>query len=189
MSAPQQWYHLIASAYGAWLYGDSRGFRTRHHREHVEGDYKNPPPPGTYAAMERRSRASLKQPPVLFPSEFREVVGYALLEKLESQGALVACVAVGGRHVHVLARMPFGKPRTWMGVAKRHAWFVLRERGWKEKLWGKRGKALPVRDRAHQLNVYRYIMNHAKQGAWVWTMLSRKKNVGANAEQKLDEKK
>jgi hypothetical protein len=38
------WFHAIITTYGAWLDGDARGFRTRHHREHVEGDYKNPPP-------------------------------------------------------------------------------------------------------------------------------------------------
>jgi hypothetical protein len=43
------WYHSITSTYGAWLYGDERGFRTRHHREHVDGDYKSPPPRGLYA--------------------------------------------------------------------------------------------------------------------------------------------
>src|SRR5205823_8268879 len=122
MSAPEQWYHLIASTYGAWLYGDPRGFRTRHHREHVEGDYKNPPRPGMYEHEERRSREALKQPPVIFPSEFREVVGSAMLEKLEFQGALVACLAVASQHIHVLAKTSIGKQREGMGAAKRHAW-------------------------------------------------------------------
>lgn len=179
MSAATQWYHVIVSTYGAWLYGDSRGFRTRHHREHVEGDYKNPPPPGMYADKERRSRELLKQTPVVFPWDFREVVGNAVVEKLEQQGAIVACIAVARQHVHVLAKLPPGKARAFMGVAKKHVWFVLRDRGWAHKVWGKRGKALPVRDRRHQLNVYRYIMDHEKEGAWVWTMLSRKEKKQA----------
>jgi hypothetical protein len=37
-----RWYHIIETTYGAWLYGDQRGFRTRHHREHVDGDDKRP---------------------------------------------------------------------------------------------------------------------------------------------------
>ena len=41
-----RWFHVTAHTYGAWLAGDARGFRTRHHREHVEGDYKHPPPAG-----------------------------------------------------------------------------------------------------------------------------------------------
>src|SRR3954468_9029001 len=37
------WYHCMGNTYGTWLPGDPRGFRTRLHREHVEGDYRNPP--------------------------------------------------------------------------------------------------------------------------------------------------
>jgi hypothetical protein len=73
------WFHIILTAYGAWLYGDPRGFRTRHHREHVEGDYKNPPPPGLYADREARSRESLRQQPVAWTPEWRAIVGGALV--------------------------------------------------------------------------------------------------------------
>jgi hypothetical protein len=38
------WYHVVVHVYGSWLRGDPRGWRARHHREHVDGDYKNPPP-------------------------------------------------------------------------------------------------------------------------------------------------
>lgn len=55
-----------------------------------------------------------------------------------------------------------------MGVAKKHSAFEAKAQGWQGKLWGKRGKELPVRDRAHQRNVYYYILDHAKEGAWVW---------------------
>ena len=55
-----------------------------------------------------------------------------------------------------------------MGKAKLLAWFELRDKcGWVGQLWAKRGKELPIRDRAHQLNVYRYVLRHANQGAWV----------------------
>jgi hypothetical protein len=33
----------MGHTYGTWLPGDPKGFRTRHHREHIEGDYKKPP--------------------------------------------------------------------------------------------------------------------------------------------------
>ena len=162
------WHHLILSTYGSWLYGDPRGFRTRHHREHVEGDYKNPPPEGRYAERERRSRESLKCAPVCVPDCLRPVVGEALRDRLQELGAFVLCMSVGGQHLHILAKLPFGKAREWSGIAKRHAWFVLRDRGWKGKLWGKRGKALRVSNRQHQVNVYRYILGHTQEGAWVW---------------------
>ncbi len=173
MSASWSWYHLVTTTYGAWLYGDPRGFRTRHHREHVEGDYKNPPAPGTYDELAQRSRDSLRRPAVVLPVALRPVVGTAIRERLQGLGALVVCLSVSGQHLHVLVKMPFGQSRRWMGLAKRHVWFVLRDRGWIGKLWGKRGKTVVIKDRAHQLNVYRYILRHAAQGAWVWTMVSK----------------
>jgi hypothetical protein len=174
MNDNSRWFHLILTTYGSWLYGDHRGFRTRHHREHVEGDYKNPPPPGLYEAREERSRRSLKQPPVVLAPASREVVGRALKERLQGLGALVVCLAVAKRHAHVLVKMPREQVRSWGGAAKRHAWFELRKHGWQGKLWGKRGRGVPVRDRAHQLNVYRYILAHAAQGAWTWTMVEKR---------------
>ena len=169
MAEDLHWYHITIGTYSSWLYGDPRGFRTRHHREHVEGDYKNLPPPGMYQDKERRSKDSLKQPSVIVPKALRPAVGTALREQLELLGAFVLVLSVSGMHMHILAKLPFGKGREWCGVAKMHTWHVLRKQhGWKEKLWGKRGKDLPVKDRAHQLNAYHYIKDHRKQGAWVW---------------------
>jgi hypothetical protein len=168
------WYHLIATTYGAWLYGDSRGFRTRHHREHVEGDYKNPPPPGKYAEQERRSRESMPEEPVVLPVELRPVVGLSIVERLRGLGAQVLVLSVSGQHIHILAKMPFGQPRHWLGRAKRHVWFVLRDHGWRGKLWGKRSKAISIKDRPHQLNTFNYILRHARQGAWIWDFRQEK---------------
>src|SRR5436190_3175381 len=125
-----QWYHLLATTYGAWLYGDARGFRTRHHREHVEGDYKNPPPAGTYAAKESRSKGSLRRQKVIIPESLRPVLGRALLEKLQKLGARVVCISVSAKHIHILAETEARVARRWMGLAKKHGWFVLREHGW-----------------------------------------------------------
>ena len=168
--AEPAWYHIILTTYGAWLYGDPRGFRTRHHREHVEGDYRNPPPEGRYARLEQRSREALKQPPAVVPNALRPILGKALVERFHELSALVVCAAVGGQHVHLLAKMRRDRVRAWVGAAKKHAWFVLRERGWTGKLWGKRSKSVAILDRSHQLNVYRYILRHRNAGAWVWSI-------------------
>ena len=174
MSEPQWfWYHCMLSTYGSWLHGDERGFRMRHHREHVEGDYKHPPPAEKYQDLQKRSEELLKQDVVVIPEALRAVVGEALREKLEALGAQVLSLSVGGQHAHVQARMPFNVARKWLGKAKVHAWFRLRERGWKSKLWGKRGKELPIRDRQHQINVYYYVMRHQQEGAWVWSALRK----------------
>jgi hypothetical protein len=74
----RQWVHFIAGTYGSWLYGDPRGFRTRHHGEHVDGDYKAHPPPGAHAEKLQRSLKSLKQPPVVLSKRFRSIVGAAI---------------------------------------------------------------------------------------------------------------
>ena len=162
------WYHIIVTTYGAWLDGDARGFRTRHHREHVEGDYKAPPPRELYAVRRQRTVESLKQAVVCFAPEWRPVVGAALVERLQGLGGFVLSAACARQHGHILAKLPGGSAREWTGLAKRHAWFVARDKGWVGKMWGIRSKALPIRDRTHQLNVHRYILNHAKEGAWVW---------------------
>jgi hypothetical protein len=163
------WFHLTSHTYGAWLYGSPRGFRTRHHREHIEGDYKNPPPVGKYDAQLRRSRALLKQAPVVLQPEWRGIIGSAVRDKLQLLGAQVLCVSMGSTHVHILARMPTGPvPRAWVGQAKKHSNFIAKEKGWTGKLWAVRGKVLPIKDRQHQLNVFRYILAHMDEGAWVW---------------------
>jgi hypothetical protein len=166
--ADWEWFHITLTVYGAWLYGDPRGFRTRHHREHIEGDYKNPPPPGMYEQEEKRSRRLLKHDAVELPVNWRAIVGQALVTRLVELRAFVLCVACARQHSHLLAKLPADEVRNWSGLAKKHAWFEARALGWTGKLWAKRGHEEPVRDREHQLNAYHYILDHIHEGAWVW---------------------
>jgi hypothetical protein len=168
----RRWFHVVISTYGSWLQGDPRGFRTRHHREHVEGDYKNPPPPGSFANYLRRNRASLKQEPVVIPRDLRPAVGAAVRDKLQALDAYVLSISAGGQHLHCQVKMPPAQTRTWVGHAKRHTWFELRDRGWVGRLFAAGGKFKPIRDRKHQINTYHYILEHAAQGAWVWSALT-----------------
>ena len=87
------WYHIIVTTYGAWLDGDARGFRTRHHREHVEGDYKSPPPRELYAERRQRSLDLLKQAVVSIAPEWRPIIGAALVERLQTLGGFVLSAA------------------------------------------------------------------------------------------------
>ncbi len=169
--AEPSWFHIVISAYGSWLYGDPRGFRTRHHREHVEGDYKNPPPPGTHDWELRRSKKLLKQPPVVIAPKLRRIIGEAVRNRLTELGAEVLTIAAGGQHCHIQAKMDPQYPREWAGLAKKHAWFIARDHGWIGKLWAMRSKATPINDREHQENVYHYILDHVHEGAWVWSAL------------------
>jgi hypothetical protein len=167
------WFHVIVTTYGAWLDGDLRGFRTRHHREHVEGDYKNPPPPERYAARRQWSRESLKNPPVYLEPSWLPIIGQALVERFQMLGGFVLIAAMANQHGHLLVKLPRGVAREWTGWAKRHAWFVARDAGWQGKLWGIRSKPIYVKDRRHHRNVYYYILEHEKQGAWVWKWAPR----------------
>ena len=65
-----RWFHCTSHTYGAWLHGDERSFRTRHHREHKIGDYKNRPLSEMYAEKLARCKKLLKQPPVMLLGAF-----------------------------------------------------------------------------------------------------------------------
>ena len=142
-----RWFHVIATTYGAWLPGDPRGFRTRHHRDHVDGDYKSPPPAGIYEGLHRKSAELLRHDPAVLSVAQRELVGIALRTRLDELGALLIAISVSGQHVHMLLKVSPKLVRKLVGIAKMHAWFELRKTGWKKKLWGKRGKYLTIRDR------------------------------------------
>lgn len=170
-----RWIHFITTTYGAWLPGDPRGFRTRHHREHVEGDYKNPPPAGAHAGKLHRSLQLLKQPPVRLSKVWRPRIGAWVRKRIVMQDAFVLCLAVSAQHLHVLTKLRMSvKTRDVMGLAKKHAIIEAKNIGWQGKLWGLRGKEVRVKDRDHQLQVYRYILAHEAQGAWTWDWMQER---------------
>ena len=107
MAAWNGWYHVMANTYGTWPPGDPRGFRTRHHREHVEGDYKHPPTAGAYDDRRARSRTLMKREPVILTPAARLAAVEALVHALrEVHGLEVLACAVSGCHLHVLLRLP-----------------------------------------------------------------------------------
>src|SRR3954452_21513213 len=88
------WYHVTVHVYGSWLRGDPRGWRSRHHREHVEGDYKNPPPKGKYDNLYELSKALMKRDAVKIKQELRQFVANAIAEKLRNDGIEVLIVSM-----------------------------------------------------------------------------------------------
>ena len=163
------WYHAIFTTYGTWLHGDPRGFRTRHHREHIEGDYKQPPPPGTYDKLATYSKSILKHPPVTLDDATRGIVGEAIVAYLACDGARLAELAVAATHVHLLAGLAAKQHRKVLGDVKRHVWFVLRDRGESRRIWAKGFKVVPIRDQKHWLSAQRYIAAHFDKEAWTWS--------------------
>lgn len=163
------WYHVSGNTYGTWLPGDPRGWREKKHRRHVEGDYKNPPPAGTGDELHRRSRGFLTHPPVRLAPKQREIVGQAMVEMLVQLEIELLRLSVSAVHFHLLGRFPDKKVRPRVGRAKKHACFVLRDAGHVGRLWTRKCHPLPIRGRAHQVNVFGYIGSHKERGAWVWT--------------------
>ncbi len=192
MAAWNGWYHLMSNTYGTWLPGDERGFRTRGHREHVEGDYKKPPPEGKYADRHERAQGLMKRGPVyLSPEARRAAVEEFRRTLVEVHGLEVLAITVSRMHVHVLVRLPQGKKPTasrsglrgskglretdparyYMGIAKERVAKGLTAEGLVAPggVWGKRGKIKPIRDRKHQVHVFNYILEHIEEGGAVWS--------------------
>ena len=169
MGAWNGWYHVSGSTYGTWLRGDPRGWRARRHREHVAGDYKSPPPAGTYDDLHRRSGRLLKKGPVFLHPDARKAAGRALVEMLARIQVEVLALSLDAVHYHALARFGDGQVRIKFGQAKKHASHVLRAYGLAGQVWAKKCSARPVSGRDHQVRVLRYIRRHSERGAWTWT--------------------
>ena len=170
---PRVWFHLIVTTYGSWLPGDPRGFRTWHHKEHVDGDYKSPPPTGFYDDRHGFSQRKLNDDPTVLSAPHREIVGLGLRDRLQQLGGRVLALSVSGCHCHLQVELEDCDVRLPLGVAKQHAWYALRAVAWKQKLWAKRCKVVRIRDRQHQRRVYRYVLKHREEGAWVWSELEQ----------------
>src|SRR5215212_6008262 len=94
------WYHCTGSTYGAWLRGDERGWRSRHHHEHVDGDYKTPPPRGKFEREYVESQRLMKRKRVVLTPEQREFACSAFVNALLEREVDVATFCVGAKHWH-----------------------------------------------------------------------------------------
>ena len=171
------WYHCTAHTYGTWLRGDPRGWRARHHREHVDGDYKNPPPRGSYNELFKHSKLLMKRDPVKVARELQHFVLVAMLDRLWELSIRTPIASFDGIHMHGLLRCPDHNPRIVLGIAKQYATAKLKAHGSAmgldlnlkdgEGIWGKRSHPKPVSDPEHYDNTFSYIDKHAQRGATV----------------------
>lgn len=161
------WFHVMWSTYGTWLPGDERGFRSRGHKIHSSGTYKNPPPAGEHAGLLAYSRRVVGGEVVLSP-DLRARALAAVLEKADMCGFEVECFAVAAAHVHGLIRLERETCERDVGRLKRHSSLALRDvlpgtvRG---------GGCDPrvIRDEEPFGSTVTYILDHArKEGAAVW---------------------
>ena len=182
------WCHCMSHTYGTWLPGDPRGFRTRHHREHVEGDYKNPPAED-YRDRHRAARDDLKGDAVVLSVAARQAALLQVVASLQRYGVELLGASVSATHMHLLGRFPEGPTPGESGLRGqrtsavedpvRH--LVGKAKQWSAKqlakqelvaggrVWGRRGKIVRITDRAHQVRTVGYILKHAEEGAAVWS--------------------
>ena len=128
MRAWNHWYHCTAHTYGTWLRGDHRGWRSRHHREHVVGDYQNPPPLGLYAKLYERSKRLMKRDPVKIDRE--DVIDFILrcmIDRLTQFQTPIAIAEFDGVHFHGLIQCVDHDPKIKLGIAKQYATAQLKK--------------------------------------------------------------
>jgi len=169
-----QWYHIMCHTYGTWLPGDPRGFRTRHHREHCEGDYKNPPAPGVHDALWQRSQDLMKRDPVHLDWPQRQRAVDEIVRSFAKWKIELRIISVDNIHLHLLARVPDHNPRHWLGLAKKESSAYMKRDGLAPPggLWAVRCECKPIRDSAHFDNTVRYINDHGARGAVVYSTQS-----------------
>jgi hypothetical protein len=187
------WMHCTGSTYGTWLRGDPRGWRARDHREHVEGDYRSPPPPGIYTEMFEQSKRSMKRPGVALDWEARVVAVRSMVEALRYHEVAVVDACIGARHWHVLARfIPLSEdehiwasieiqrlslnrePRHLMGIAKKESARALSKLGLVEPggVWARGCGRRYIKNEGHFNYVAEtYVPGHRRQGAAVYSLL------------------
>ncbi len=115
------WYHVTCNTYGTWLRGDQRGWRERHHRKHVDGDYKNRPAPGTGKDELKRSKELMSRDPVHLNRMLQWIALIGVVTTLLNDGIDVIVASLDDHHLHLLARFNDREPRKRMGWAKFYA--------------------------------------------------------------------
>lgn len=161
------WYHIMGHTYGTWLPGDPKGFRTRHHREHVEGDYKNPPPKGKYDKIWQRSKDLMKRDPVHLSPEQRQRAVDEFVRSFHKWNIPLHIISIDRIHLHALAQVIDRKPRHYTGLAKKECSAYMKQDNLAPGggLWAVRCKCLPIASAAHFASVTGYIRDHDLQGA------------------------
>lgn len=118
----------------------------------------------------------MKRDPIRIDMALRQFIADAVAEKLQIDGIIVLVVSLTAKHLHVLAKFPKHNPRMQIGYAKKYATQQLKAHGLAvgfdlqigEGIWAKRSHAEPVRNRNHQLEVFKYVCDHVKEGAKIW---------------------
>ncbi len=161
----------MCQTYGTWLPGDPKGFRTQHHREHIDGDYRSPPPAGRDAERWAHAKRIMRREPVYLTLPQRQRAGDEIVRSFAKRHIELKVISIDCVHLHALSPHPDRNPRHHMGIAKRECSHYMKQDNLAPAggLWGVRCECVPIKDAKHFDNVDRYILDHESKGAAVWS--------------------
>ena len=164
-----RWRHVIINTKSSWLHGDKRGFRSRGHRIHSSGDYKNPPPEAEHEGLRDYMREHSSDR-VHIPLNLRVPILEALVGRLKKEGFLILTASVGALHAHALVELPDHRAtvRRIIGRCKRCACEAVK-RELPGSIWSASGEFKPVNTRSHQRRAYKYIYEDQEPDAATWS--------------------
>lgn len=178
------WIHAYGTTYGAWLRGDERGWRARHHREHCTGEPTEVERAAWRLKRERSARLmeSIGGTEVRLSPIARRIVMREFESAFARHGVVAWVMCVDDHHFHILARFPTTESprptdsdpwassrdrsvrnlnlscaRHFVGVAKRKSARALLDAGLVAPggVWGKRCGIVGVRSYEHLAEVDR----------------------------------
>jgi hypothetical protein len=163
------WRQIVISMRSTWLPGDERGWRSRRHKRHSSGDYKNPPPKNEHEGL-RKYVKNRAMDPVEIKWGNRDRVGLEILEQFQKRGYRVLCVSVSKKHIHLLVELPIDLTETKriVGLCKGAASHALRDI-MPGCIFAEGAKYDPIVDLEHHQNVYDYILYKQGRGAFSWS--------------------
>jgi hypothetical protein len=163
------WQHVILGSRCAWLHGDPRGFRDRHHRLHSSGDYKHRPPANEHTNVRRYFNKRAGKP-VSFSLHLRILILREFVQKMRKLRHNIIAGAVARRHLHALTELPneYDKMKHEIGKAKQKASHAARQL-LPGTIWAAGGEFTRIEDPDHLHNTYAYIRERQEPGTVVWS--------------------
>jgi hypothetical protein len=160
------WAHVMTSYLGQWLPGDRRGFRSRAHRIHSNGNYKFSGGPDEHRALREHAEKLSSVKVILTIPQCRTLVG-SMAKKFMEMEIPVAIIAAAATHCHVLIKVGDEDAKPIMGRAKQAGSHALR-RQLPGRIWGQSSEVVRVCGFLHFASVFWYVKEHSDQGAALW---------------------
>lgn len=159
----------MISTRSSWLPGSERGWRSRNHKRHSSGDYKNPPPKSEHAGLREwvQQRAA---PVVDIPWALRARLGTELIRQFLTRGYRVLCCSISKRHAHLLSELPIDPSRAKriVGLCKGASSHAIKA-VLPGSIWAEGGKYDRITDPQHHANTFDYILYAQGASAFTWS--------------------